>query len=69
MNERPICQKCDRPCIVRRTRTASDGSRIQHRYCPVCGVPRKTSYIARASATGLNARDERHATEERQRSK
>ena len=42
--EMPICADCKVICIVKHTRTADDGKRIQHRYCPKCRKPYKTTY-------------------------
>ena len=40
----PLCSDCNVPCIVKHTSTADDGKRIQHRYCPQCSKPFKTTY-------------------------
>ena len=42
--ERPICADCQVVCLVRHTGIAEDGKRVQHRYCPNCRKPFKTSY-------------------------
>jgi transposase len=42
--ELPICPDCQVACIVRHSSIADDGKRIQHRYCPNCRKPFKTSY-------------------------
>ncbi|HEY0983770.1 MULTISPECIES: hypothetical protein [unclassified Schlesneria] len=42
--EIPLCVDCKVICIVKHTHTTDDGKRIQHRYCPKCRKPYKTTY-------------------------
>ena len=42
--EPPICADCQVVCIVRHSSIAEGGKRVQHRYCPNCRRPFKTSY-------------------------
>ena len=48
--EVPICADCQVVCIVRHSGIAEGGKRVQHRYCPNCRKPIKTSYRVDDSA-------------------
>ena len=50
----PLCPDCQVVCIVKHTGTAPDGRRIQHRYCPQCHRPNKTTYLLPDASPSTN---------------